>query len=747
MKTIYKFLLPGVALALAMPTLAATPQLKVPARGEQTFKTRGAAKAAKTPMSVFSGRKAPAKTAGWGGALITEAEKYGTLREVFSEDFSLMADGTEENPAIYTDMTIDPNAPNYEYPWWNMDPKYSHQPHWGTGNEGEGSASCPAGGCFYMKATTNASQTALYSAHINTPNIDVSQDGGTCVLEFRARTSDTENTYDWLFIEAAETNNMGPTWRTIDDPIRVTGVTNEWTTYRILFRAGGPTTIFNLVCQGPGDVYIDDLKVYQVVPFVDQPQDVAHSEYLGSSFVLNWTPVKDADKYIVNVWQEETNSFTGETTRTDIVTGREVTEPTTKIENAQSGDIYYCNVIACKGDKQSVESTTYRVYDLETPVMLDPVLKEGQGNYYIAQWETVPAGDVYNYYAYAKRVAEADGEFVVTDEDFTGLRDADGNMNGLTKENCGNDDELDFYTTYYPNETKQQGWYAPCTFPFDDYLAISAFWWMWNGEQGGYISPEFDMSADGGKFTVNVDLAGLTKSVWMGDDKYEDRTTQAIVALFTYDEAVGDFVQTEWFNTLDLKNPVNFDFQTYTFNFTKGTNRSVIGVFADYSPSVLFVDNLKITQNRKAGDEFMDPFRYKHWHGAKETEENDAIEITVPTQHLGCEIYHKVSAFGMKPDKYQQFYEERESAFTPLSFVMKSDFTAVDCINNESVLGNAYVSGSNIVVLNPAGEEVAIYTTDGKVLYQGNAAMRTLTPGQTGVYVVTIGGKTFKLAL
>lgn len=85
---------------------------------------------------------------GFGGADIDRFEELGTLRLIFEEDFSLMSQGSFEEPARdlnfkYPDL--DPEDSDFIYPWWNILPEYTHAPHWGA-NAGEPGTACPAGG-------------------------------------------------------------------------------------------------------------------------------------------------------------------------------------------------------------------------------------------------------------------------------------------------------------------------------------------------------------------------------------------------------------------------------------------------------------------------------------------------------------------------------------------------------------------------------------------------------------------------
>lgn len=701
-----RLLYPVLALALAVPAGAQTFKINSGKMTDGSLKGREN-KSIRFSSAAANGENRPFRTIGYGGDAISEIDKLGTLVLRLEEDFSLMSAGSIEAPAKDVNIEIDWEDPDFTYPWWNLRPEFTHQPHWGTGAEwstdDEGnrisSYACPAGGCYYMEMAPKEYMGQVYvlSAHINTPNVKVDENGALAVVEFRARTRNAGETYDGLLMEFGETNNMGPTWRTCDNSVVVTDIPAEWTTYRVLFREGGPTTLINFVGMTPGNVYLDDIKVYQLVPKVMYPVMAAHTNYKGTSFTVNWQPVEGADSYLLSVY-----SVNPDGSEAYVLKDQPASGTSYDVTGTVSGEIYYCSVKSVKGQDVSVASPVYRVYDLEVPV-LNPAVHDDLESY-IATWNDVPGADVYNYMALDKRPAEQDGVFVVTEEDFTGVTDFNGNRTGLTKE------DPDRYTIsgkFYVKELKQQGWYGESCMPYDDYMAFDAYHYTMKGENAGFISPEFDMSKDGGKFVIECDLAAQTD-----EDGY---TTECTVAVFNWNEARGDYdqVETQHIDGLDL------DWKRCRFELTSGTEKTVFGIFAVNSFGNLYVDNLKVTQNYKKGDYLMEPFRFANFHGKNADEVPTEIQVQIPPHALGYEIYHTVSAYGRLVDQYMQAYDDRQSAFAPLEFVMKS----VNGIEN---------------VTDEASEAPAeYYTIDG---------YRVSNPEATpGLYIVRRGNETSKV--
>lgn len=732
-----KFYLSALALSLAL-SAGANPVFKVPAvaGGQPVLQARGEKQAAATTIGGKPKKAAKMRTQGWGGAAITDVEKYGTLTEVMHEDFSKFSTGTFDAPDTKTVLTIDPQSPEYEYPWWNCQPQFTQLPHWGIGAESDGAVVASAGGMVYFEMNLDE-RGYCPQTHINTPLLKLDEGDGLAVLEVTVRTKNAGEKYDYFYVESADTRNMGPTWDNVDEPIVVTDIPAEWTTYRLLFRGAGPTTIFNIVGMGPGNFYLDDLKVYTLTPYISAPKTLKHSEYKGTSFVANWSAVEGADSYLLSVYTENDG------VRRYLFEDKKVDGTSSSVTDVESGLTYYYVVKAVKGEKVSVESNATRVYDLEVPVFKESEILNPHT--YAASWNEVPGADVYNYYAYDLRKAEADGAFLVTDEDFTDVRDLDGYKTGLTKE----EPDEQTYDDYYCREIKQQGWHGTHCCPYDDYLAFDAWWYEAQGSQAGFMSPELDMSKDGGKFTVKADLAGQAGTAYRVEgDEYipYEVITQCCVALFNWNDAKGDYDQVELIYP-ESNNPVTTDWKTFEFNFTKGSDRSVIGLFAIGSFVNLYLDNLQVIQNYKAGEGLMEPFLFSQYHGSREGQSKTFIEVEAPVRVRECELYHKVSAFSRQVDRWGQSYDDRESLYTPLEFVMKADLSGIDNVAAGANKGTAFANGGVVYISNPAAEAVAVYAVDGSLLYVNNDTNCTFVPTAHGVYLVKVGGSTFKFVL
>lgn len=666
----------------------------------------------KKTAKAISTDNGKAKVIGAGGTEINFTDLYGDLELKLEEDFSLLTQGSEDEPneRVKLNLTQAQSIEQFGNAWYTFKAEYTHSPNWGV------SSSYPAGGCLYMLTDDD-------QGHLNTPLVKLDDFSGIGVLEFKARNRMPGGKYDALLIEAAETNGMGKTWRFLESCI-ITDISNEWTTYRVLMTDCGPSTIFNIVMMDKGEIYLDDVKVYELKPFVGIPQIKAHSDYKGSSFTANWDAVEGAEYYLLSVYQ-----YGADNERYYTLENEKVTGTSHEVKDVESGEIYFYSVVAVKDNKASLPSNEHRVFDLEIPKM-QPVEVTGDHSYK-ASWDYVPGADVFNYFAFNKRVAEEDGLFVVTDEKFDGLTDAEGYPTGLTKE----DPAFECYDVFYPIQMKQQGWKGTNSYAYDDYVSLDAYFYETGQSDSGFISPEMDFSKDGGKFTLKVDLAGETSYVTDENDKVYSYTTQTCVALFNYNEELGDYEQVELVYP-DTK--VTEDFKTFEFKLTKGSARSKVGIYAIQSYGNLYLDNILITQNYKSGESLIEPFKFERWHGRFADDDPYTIEVDVPDYASGMEVYHQVSSYGriVISEMYgQKQYEDRESKYTDREYVCTTK--KYSGINNVQLNeGKIKIENGVVSIQNPLGNTVTICDVNGAVLLRSKSTTVDFKLPSRGVYVV-----------
>lgn len=634
------------------------------------------------------------------------ANPYGEEQQVMFEDFAKMTSGSEATPDTETNIIKD----EFEYPWINTKDEYFKQAGWGSGN------AYPAGGTVYLDSNPND------MAHINTPMLNVAANGGIAWIRFKARAKNAGDNPQ-VMVEAAETFNMSPSWRMMGSAA-LPQLSTEWKEYSMFFYGGGEYTLFNIVSV-MAPVYIDNIEVFTVKQHIGTPTTLPHTNYEGTSFDANWTPVEGATGYKVNVFT--LNKETGKAEY--LFENKPVTTNKFHVTGATSGQTYFYNVAATKDNYTSIPSDKMFVYNLEAPVLKD--VTNLDRNKYTAEWSTVPSAERYNYIAYYDRKADKTGEFVVTNEDFTGVKDADGNLTGWTKE----DPNPGSYDSYYIPEMKQAGWKGTQYAPYTDYICLDGWQYYHNHQDAGLISPEMDMSKDGGKFTVNVKLAGASTIAIDENNNEFTAYTQAAFALFNYNETTCDYEQAELIYPEGYPKAVNGDWKNFTINFTKGSKKSIIGIYAVYADEHLYLDDLKITQKYQAGESLNDPFIFRRWL------QEPKVDITIPAFVGKSDVSHRVTAFKTNSDRnVSKRYVE--SKFSEL----KKVGTANGISNIGLSKAVVKMEGNNVYVNNINGENVQIYTLDGQLVYnnKGEKNIRVALT-QHGAYIVKVGNKTIKL--
>lgn len=710
-----KELLLSVALGmrlLAVPTISNAQQL-----------ASRVSNATKAPTS----QRITTPTAKAQGALRAEAlnpADYGQVVEILGEDFSLMTTGSVGNPDKDTELWYvreDGNA------WMTMRDGYTHQSGWG-------------GGYIYPAGGTVAIANPDEPGHLNTCMMDLSGNDQIAFVQFDMRTDDGQPDQT-VIVEGAETFNMAPSWRVLGGS-QIDGISSEWKTYTLMFQNAGAYSMFNIfhpqMTQGEvlGNIYVDNFRVYQVNPYVKMPTLYGHSYYTGESFNVSWSKVENADHYLLNVyWVDETNG----NAKMYAAENQSVSDTTFTVNGIISGKNYYYVVqsVDAAGHK-SFEPTPKLICDLEAPKDLTATDINQDNGTFTASWEAAPSAERYNYWAYCDRKATQDGPMRLTDEDFTGVKCPDGTLGegfgySMTeaewKETSVTNPSYFSMDNYVIQPINQGGWVAKNGFPLaDGCIKVDGYQYVYNNSDAGLVSPELDLSKNGGKITINVDLWGDTETLQYEDGSKVDYTAQCAVALFNWDPAKNDFTQAELIYVKDL----NSSWQNRIIELTKGTDRSIIGLYCVGSPANLFFDNLKIDQDYKAGETFVDPIVYHRWW------EGTSVDVQIPIRGNLGNITHRVTAIKGNPETGAIV----ESLPSDTEFVGRYESTDVKSVNLLSK-ANVRVEGQTIVV-NGNGL-VQVYTLDGALVAKAEANGQARITVPSGAYIVKTNNESVKV--
>lgn len=705
---------------------AAMACVAVPVVNAQQLNTRN-----KANTSIVNAMEMAKKKAKFNPAprfVVINPADYGEIKTIMFEDFSKFATGTEAEPDLDTNICLDWQSGECDSPWRNIDPDYTQVPYWGGANL------FPAGGTAYML-------NSLFDGegHINTPDFDFTPYEGVAIIEFKAKTLNP-NLTQMLVIESAETNHHGPEWRVLGgQPTQP--LTTEWKTYTAIFFDAGPTTLFNIIPQmepwwyqdkseEPCQVLFDDFKVYSIDPYVSMPTGLTYKNYKGEEFDLTWNDM-DADYYTVDIYTVDMT--TGESY--EFQTNLKTETNSIHITEAEAGIDYLFNVTAYKGDKKSLPSLPGLVFDLIDPEFLGTpefVKNEETGLYaYTSEWSDVPSAQVYDYALLHKRPAYHDGVFEVTNEDFTGIQDADGYTTEWTIDNPS----YSCYGFLPVKPLKQAGWVGESIMPFKDFVCLDG-WQHIIAKNPAYLaSPELDLSKDNGKVNISVKMFGRIGGEWTNpvtDEYHPQAQTKGAVMLYNYDEATGEYVQAEYVKIDEVTTAWN----TFDIELTKGSKRSFIAFEPIEGPEHLYIDDLLITQNYKMGEYLIEPCVYEYWY------EYSIIDMELPENSQGLDLYEKVMAQKMNPLTGKPVF----SNFTQRSLDKVGEIPAGI---QSAAIAKALVSIADgmVRINNVDGELVKVLNIDGSLVYTSNDRNISLNLNSGSVYIVNVGNKSVKVTL
>lgn len=695
--------------ALAMLSASAGAQMRD--RSAATLPSTTVASMMKAPKSVeraprlVSVKKAPAD--------------YGKEVDIVKEDFAKMTTGSQDAPDYDTDLN---DYEMYDNAWINMLNDFTQTPGWGSHN------AYSAGGSIYLEADNET------QGQLNTPMLNVSRNSGICFLQFDARVPEDNEVVEQVVVEAAETYNMQPSWKFLGNT-QLPQLTTDWQTYTIQFYEGGEYTLFNIVNYS-APVLIDNVRVFQVDQYVATPTPNPHKNYARvddntAKFDLSWSAVDGAESYVLNVYDKDANGKPQNYIQKDV----EVKDNKFTVDNAVTGTIYYYTVSAKKGEHVSMPSVEVQVKGIVEPVL--SVSSPINGDKYTAEWKNVGGAERYNYISYFKQEAAEDCLMEVSKLNLVGMKYDSDDME--VEYSVDNPTSYTLDRGALADEVGQAGWTVKHYAIYKDALTIDAFWTVEAKSDAGLISPEMDLSKDGGKFRVNLRACAEYLPAY-------EAYPQAAVALFNYDEEKGDYVQSELIYAGD-KN-VNGDWKRYECDFTTGTARSIVGIYGTWAPGNLYLSDVAIHQNYKKGDSFLNPFHYLNWL-VPGTGETTSVEVTIPAKAYEREIYHQAQSVRIKAEGDQfsgaTFLESRFSDLQKVGFCPLTNGVNDAKLNVSGA--TVSLSGNNIVVNNPQKAAVALYTLDGMLVASDNSCAEVVTLPATahGKYVVKVGKQSVKL--
>ncbi|WP_288179409.1 hypothetical protein [Leyella stercorea] len=383
-----------------------------------------------------------------------------------------------------------------------------------------------------------------------------------------------------------------------------------------------------------------------------------------------------------------------------VVTDLETTDTICTVRNIVPGVIYRYNVTASDGTSKSQPSRYVVLNELQSPTPNDvEIAADGS---YTATWEKIPNALFYNYYVYEDRIAENDGEFTLIDEDFNSVTDAGGSKMDWTPGNEPKD--IQTQVKGYPKGTNMNGYFAAYWAPLTGgYVMVDGWNYFYDVEKNvqdtetgedlkryaKFETPVLNISADS-SVKLNVSLWGDYAS----DDQdkehnYPEYQVNAIAAMVVFNPETGLYEEVERKHfDLDKKTWKNVECE-----FSKGYEDAKIVIYATDGPSVLYIDNLKVTQQLKKGDAFATCIECQP--GLVDAK----ASVTLPADYAKKNIYQRVVAVNNHKSLFLNLEYNWYSGPSELQLIHEASETAI-----------------NDATADAAAVEVARYAVDGTQL-------------------------------
>lgn len=579
---------------------------------------------------------------------------------VLEENFDAFTEGSESAPA-----TVDISS-------------YSSNKLRNTLSGWSGSKVYEAGGCLKIGSSGN----------LRTATTDMSSNGGNLRITFRVKSLDTVGAVD---VQLGY--NTANTFYLYD---------NNWTEIELIL-AGGRSSSYltfkpNFVVEG---ILIDDLKVETSTDFLAAPVADIPTRADGTSFTAIWKSVSGATGYLLNVFTLDESGARQYVLQDQAVTGTSYSvtglDPTKK---------HYYTVRAVRDNVISKESDVIEVIkviaSLDAPEALEAEAVSANG--FTARWNAVDDATRYELNVTRLERLTEDATVNIIDEDFS--RVTQGTLTsvayGATRE-------------YLDSYTKQPGWYGYMHCLAAGYMGLFPY-----GSPATLTTPELDLSANNGQFTVKANMASRNYSGEVAGDT---------IMVYVYDDDTA---------VDSAKVTLEGRFTDYELNFDCGTPQTYIMLSYINGTNKGWVDSFVVSQALSAGDVVSTPV------GTYDAGTNTSYPLELP---LSEDIMYTYNVVAYAPTVIASYYGNYvdEIASEPSNTIeVVLPVTAVDRISAGNSI-KAVNGGLDIATTQPT--DVAVYSIDGRLVTNRQVNGNTTVNLPAGIYVVKAGRQTAKVVI
>ena len=255
------------------------------------------------------------------------------------------------------------------------------------------------------------------------------------------------------------------------------------------------------------------------------------------------------------------------------------------------------------------------------------------------------------------------------------------------------------------------------------------------GAYGELDGPTMDLSADGGKVTVEMRVRAMnaaSMSLYMLN--CVDRVNQ-----FTSDKIVD---RIELWSTNSMLEPLTEEWTTRTFTLTGGNEKSYIAIQAYGYGALVQIDYLAIYQNLEAGETIRVPYRSNVVKGTSLNIDTKGEGFSESADLFECAVMGANTTDEESEDVVYSPWSETAAVRIP------GENSGVSTVSTMEGSLEASIAGKAIAVANTTGATVTVYSLSGVPVYASDAESFVTPDLASGVYFVSApGAKTVKIAL
>lgn len=566
-----------------------------------------------------------------------------------------------------------------------------------------------AGGTAYIDRNNEV------NANLCTPVVEIPQNGKPVTVTFRACMANPEYQFDWAEVYIIDATNPNDLRVYSNDYAYY--YNDDWREYCFVFEKERTGTKYFFQFAGYAtSMYLDDVEIKFRDAKLPAPVATGHSDFTDSGFTANWTPVEGADSYLVSLFTLEANR---DKTRNYILEDVPVSDcKYTFTDLATPSTTYYYTVKALKGTQQSPESNAMKVHSLTIPQNI--ATKINDDNTVTISWDAVTGAEYYELTAMRSYEAKGDETYILSKENFDKLV-SPGTPATPEYKNLPAQEELDEWTD-------QPGWIAEGPAHINGAYGLIGSFAQTYGDNIYLESPIMDLRANGGKVKFTADLYAQPL------DLYDNCLAQFEMYNLITEDGKQKLKRVDYFTTPSLAS----EWQQHSADLTGGTEQSTVSIWA--TAGYLYIDNIEITQDLKAGEKVSVPYM-----NAK-PERN---EVTLPIHDLlrGSNLSFHLCAVREIWDIMH--FSVNEYVKSPLTQEFVVPIATLGISDTEAApQAKAFVRDGKLTVVNPDAAPVCVTDMAGRTIATDSGSqLSVIDLPAKGVYVVQIGEKTVKVAL